>query len=38
MKEGLVFRSATLDNMSQEEVDAFIETHKINTILDLRTA
>lgn len=37
VKEGLIFRSATLDNMSQEDVDAFIETHKINTILDLRT-
>ncbi|KAI7906006.1 uncharacterized protein BX663DRAFT_498486 [Cokeromyces recurvatus] len=37
IKEGLIFRSATLDNMSQEDVDAFIEAHKINTILDLRS-
>ncbi|CEP07690.1 hypothetical protein [Parasitella parasitica] len=37
VKEGLIFRSATMDNMSQEDVDAFIEAHKINTILDLRT-
>ncbi|KAK4510537.1 Cytochrome b5 heme-binding domain-containing protein [Mucor velutinosus] len=37
VKEGLVFRSATLDNMSQEDVDAFIKAHNINTILDLRT-
>ncbi|KAI9267684.1 protein-tyrosine phosphatase-like protein [Helicostylum pulchrum] len=37
IKEGLVFRSATLDNMNEEEVDAFLEIHKINTILDLRT-
>ncbi|RCH86562.1 hypothetical protein CU097_003884 [Rhizopus azygosporus] len=37
IKEGLIFRSATLDNMSQEEVDEFIKAHKIKTILDLRT-
>ncbi|KAI8378968.1 hypothetical protein BD560DRAFT_32193 [Blakeslea trispora] len=37
IKEGLVFRSATLDNMRQEDVDAFIQAHHINTILDLRT-
>ncbi|KAI8367002.1 protein-tyrosine phosphatase-like protein [Choanephora cucurbitarum] len=37
IKEGLIFRSATLDNMRQEDVDAFIKAHRINTILDLRT-
>lgn len=37
MKEGLVFRSATMDNMSEEQVDSFLEAHKISTILDLRT-
>ncbi|KAG1137211.1 hypothetical protein G6F37_008746 [Rhizopus arrhizus] len=37
LKEGLIFRSATLDNMSQEEVNEFIRAHKIKTILDLRT-
>ena len=37
IKEGLIFRSATLDNMSQEEVNEFIKAHKIKTILDLRT-
>jgi protein tyrosine/serine phosphatase len=37
LKEGLIFRSATLDNMSQKDVDAFLEAHDICTILDLRT-
>lgn len=37
MKEGLVFRSATMDNMSEEQVDAFLKAHNIKTILDLRT-
>lgn len=37
IKEGVVFRSATLDNLNKAEVDKFISDHKINTILDLRT-
>ncbi|KAG1464791.1 hypothetical protein G6F56_005011 [Rhizopus delemar] len=37
LKEGLVFRSATLDNMNEKNVNEFIKAHKIRTILDLRT-
>jgi protein tyrosine/serine phosphatase len=37
LKKGMVFRSATLDNMSQEDVDEFIKAHDIKTILDLRS-
>lgn len=33
----MVFRSGTLDRLSSENVDELIESHKINTILDLRT-
>lgn len=37
VKTGLLFRSATLDNLSSEDVDKFIKDHNIHTILDLRT-
>ncbi|KAL1926201.1 hypothetical protein VTP01DRAFT_6066 [Rhizomucor pusillus] len=38
VKTGLLFRSATLDNLSSEDVDKFIKDHNIHTILDLRTS
>ncbi|KAH8555882.1 protein-tyrosine phosphatase-like protein [Umbelopsis sp. PMI_123] len=38
IKDGLIFRSGTLDSLKQEQVEQFIEIHKIKTILDLRTS
>ncbi|KAJ2963871.1 hypothetical protein NQZ79_g1101 [Umbelopsis isabellina] len=38
VKAGMVFRSGTLDRLSSENVDELIESHKIKTILDLRTS
>ncbi|KAI9243660.1 protein-tyrosine phosphatase-like protein [Phascolomyces articulosus] len=38
IKEGLVFRSATLDNLNQDEVEQFVKDHDIRTIVDLRTS
>lgn len=37
IREGLLFRSGSLDNLSNEQVQQFIQDHGIRTILDLRT-
>ncbi|KAI9321398.1 protein-tyrosine phosphatase-like protein [Dichotomocladium elegans] len=37
-KEGILFRSATLDNLTADDVNRFIEEHNIRTIVDLRTS
>ncbi|KAG2174052.1 hypothetical protein INT44_000166 [Umbelopsis vinacea] len=38
VKEGLIFRSGTLDQLTNEQVEQFIQAHNIKTILDLRTS
>ncbi|KAI9031915.1 protein-tyrosine phosphatase-like protein [Phycomyces nitens] len=37
IKQGMIFRSATLDNMTKDDIEGFIKEHGIRTILDLRT-
>lgn len=37
VKEGYIFRSGTLDSLTTDQVGQLIDTHKIKTILDLRT-
>ncbi|CDH59107.1 tyrosine serine protein [Lichtheimia corymbifera JMRC:FSU:9682] len=38
IKEGTIFRSATLDNLNENDVQDFIQQHNIRTIIDLRTS
>ncbi|KAI8393807.1 protein-tyrosine phosphatase-like protein [Radiomyces spectabilis] len=37
IKEGFIFRSASLDKLTQQNVEDFIKEHNIRTIIDLRS-